>query len=251
MMENEFERRLKTVDKSLLTAFVRHALGNETIELLDWQFQAIRGGFAQETVGGQGVYRLSGRAQTQNETLFWSLILKVLGASPGIGSDNTADWNYWKREVLAYQSGLLDHLPGNFCAPRCFGVIEYPGDEFWIWLEDIAEAVGSEWPLEHYGVVGRHLGQFNGAYLVGGSVPEKPWFTRGRVRNWLELGEPVLQDLGSLAQHPLARRWLTEESLERIHWLWVEREKFLEALDRLPRSLCHHDAFRRNLLGPA
>lgn len=51
-MENEFERRLKAVDKSLLTAFVRHALGNETIELLDWQFQAIRGGFAQETVGG-------------------------------------------------------------------------------------------------------------------------------------------------------------------------------------------------------
>ena len=30
--------------------------------------------------------------------------------------------------------------------------------------------------------------------------------------------------------------------------LWDERERFLTALDRLPRTFCHHDAFRRNLL---
>lgn len=30
--------------------------------------------------------------------------------------------------------------------------------------------------------------------------------------------------------------------------LWTERERFLAALDRLPRTFCHQDAFRRNLL---
>jgi hypothetical protein len=29
--------------------------------------------------------------------------------------------------------------------------------------------------------------------------------------------------------------------------LWTERETFLRALDRLPQTICHHDAFRRNL----
>jgi hypothetical protein len=36
--------------------------------------------------------------------------------------------------------------------------------------------------------------------------------------------------------------------------LWDERERFLTALDRLPRTFCHNDAFRRNQLhrpGPA
>src|SRR5215211_6190672 len=30
--------------------------------------------------------------------------------------------------------------------------------------------------------------------------------------------------------------------------LWTERERFLTALDRLPQTFCHLDAFRRNLL---
>ena len=30
--------------------------------------------------------------------------------------------------------------------------------------------------------------------------------------------------------------------------LWDDRERLLDALDRLPQTLCHHDAFRRNLV---
>src|SRR3712207_7779326 len=37
-------------------------------------------------------------------------------------------------------------------------------------------------------------------------------------------------------------------TLFRSRRLWEERERFLTALDRLPQTFCHHDAFRRNLL---
>jgi hypothetical protein len=30
----------------------------------------------------------------------------------------TSDLGHWKRESLAYQSGLLDDLPGELAAPR-------------------------------------------------------------------------------------------------------------------------------------
>jgi Phosphotransferase enzyme family len=34
---------------------------------------------------------------------------------------------------------------------------------------------------------------------------------------------------------------------EWLRGLWAERETFLSVLDRLPQTICHHDAFRRNL----
>lgn len=45
----------------------------------------------------------------------------------------------------------------------------------------------------------------------------------------------------------MAQQWFRGDSVERTLRLWGERSEFLEVLDSLPHSLCHHDAFRRNL----
>jgi hypothetical protein len=61
------------------------------------------------------------------------------------------------------------------------------------------------------------------------------------------------QDASAVAQlpqaleHPLVRRAFPPDRVERIGRRWTEREKFLDALDRLPQTLCHYDTFRRNL----
>jgi hypothetical protein len=47
--------------------------------------------------------------------------------------------------------------------------------------------------------------------------------------------------------HPLIRRWLPGTAISRFFQLWEERERFYDALDRLPQTLCHLDYFRRNL----
>jgi Phosphotransferase enzyme family len=247
-MTLEFEARLKAVDQTTLTLLVRHLLENETAEVIDWSFQPITGGMGQAVGHAYGIYGFRGKAHVLDKTVSWSLILKAIGGPSEVGTDVPSHWAHWKREVLACQSGLLDDLRGDLVAPRCFGVVEYPGEEFWLWLEDISEAAGAVWSLERYGVAARHLGQFNGAYLVGQPLPEAPWLSKGRVRDWLTWGEPMIRDLPRLSQHPLAQRWFKANSVERILRLWAERERFLEVLDRLPRSLCHHDAFRRNLM---
>ena len=237
-----FADRLASVDAAALTPLVRQHLRDNTASVTTFAYTTLSGGFAGVTVGGHGAFRFSGMAGGAS----WSLILKVLGRTTGTGSDDPGDWNYWKREILAYQSGILADLPGGIAAPRCFGLTGYPGDEYWIWLEDIG-APSVTWDIARYARAGRDLGRFNGAYLAGLAFPDYPWFTRGRVRNWLELGRPVLDDLPAHLANRSRRHWLTPRTAEAVNALWRNREPMLAALEALPRSLCHHDAFPRNL----
>jgi hypothetical protein len=244
----DFQTRLDAVNQTILTPLVRKVLADERAEVLDWNCQPIGGGLAQALGASFGLFRFRGAAASHERSYSWSLVLKALGANLEPGNNEPTKWDYWKREILVYQSNLLANLQGNLVVPNCYAVVEYPGEEYWIWLEDIAEDGATIWPLERYGLAARHLGQFNGAYLTGHSLPDMPWLSAGRVRDWLAWGEPTLKNLYEVSQHSLAQRWLAGDSVERIMTLWSERETFLKALDQLPRCFCHHDAFRRNLM---
>jgi hypothetical protein len=47
--------------------------------------------------------------------------------------------------------------------------------------------------------------------------------------------------------HPVVRGMFPVPVADRLLRLWAEREAFFDALDRLPQTLCHQDASRRNL----
>ncbi len=248
-MTQTFETRLQEIDRTLLTPLVRRMLQQETISVVDWIYEPVSGGFSQATGHSHGIYRFRGTVRMQDtSTNSWSLILKATQRPSALEQEVPTHSEYWKREAFAYQSGLLDALPGGIRAPHCFGVVEYPPSEWWIWLEDIPVTTDTAWQFDDYGVAARHLGQFNGAYFVGHPLPIYPWLSTGRVRDWLAWTEPVIPDLRTLSHHPLARRWLNDENVERILSLWADRESLLAARERLPRCLCHHDAFRRNLI---
>jgi Phosphotransferase enzyme family len=240
-MIGELKKRVDAVDRAILTPLVRRVLEEESAEVMSWRYRQVEGGFGH----AYGLHRFQGEARVGDETLDWSLILKSTG--PATGSQEPTAWDYWKREVLVYQSGLLNDLPGGLVAPRCIGVVEYQGQEFWLWLEDVVESE-KVWSLERYGLAARHLGQFNGAYLVGKPIPKVPWLSPGQFRQRLAMAEQGVAELPQLSRHPLFQGLLPDDSLERSLALWTERQRFLTLLDRLPRSLCHHDAFRRNLI---
>jgi hypothetical protein len=184
----------------------------------------------------------------------WSLILKII-CSPGCIPDARAVFDretpsapfYWKRESLAYRSGALQDLPGGLCAPRCLGVVEHPDEAVWLWLEEVEDRFAGKWPLEHYGVAARHLGQLNGAYLDGRPLPSGPWVSRGLTRAYVAQAAPVFARLRESLDLPLVRRLLPGDRAAKLFALWKERETYLHVLDRLPRVFCHMDAFRRNL----
>lgn len=233
---------MKTVDDTLLTPIVRRRLENDHAEVTNWRYLSVEDGFGH----AYGVYRFRGEAQAGGEILDWSLILKAIGPATGSPEPTAAD--YWKREVLVYQSGILNDLPGDLVAARCLALVEYPGEEYWLWLEDAAESGDRIWSLERYRLAARHLGQFNGAYLVDQPIPTFPWLSTGPLRHHLEMAEPGVAELPELNQNPLFKGLLPGDSLERSLKLWGNRQRLLAGLARLPRPLCHHDAHRKNLI---
>jgi hypothetical protein len=237
--------RLQSVGRTTLTPLVRQALDSDTIEITSWQCQEIHGGAG----GSEGVYRFAGSGRDRCKAVEWSLILKVIRLR--LDRDDPSGWGYWKRELLVHQSGLLDDLPGGLAAPRCLGIAERPEGEFWLLLEDVVDEIGSEWPLEHYAAVARHLGRFNGAYLLERPIPSQPWLSRGLLRSQLTgiAPDPAsgIAQLRTSLEHPLVHRVYSPDIAAGVFRLWAERDMLLDALERLSQTFCHLDAFRRNL----
>ncbi len=240
-MTKAAEQAQLTVNPVILQPAIQQALADETATVLNWLVQVLDGGFS-----GSTVQRWQGQAQTATGVQSWSLIRKVI--SPQTGSAQPTAWDYWQREALVYQSGVLADLPADLVAPRCFSITAQPGEEWWLWLEDMGATEDDEWPLERYGLAARHLGHFNGVYLTGRPLPPETWWGGPDLRQRLALAEPGIHELPHLRYHPLFAELLIGDRVERILHLWSERERLLTGLERLPQTLCHRDVFRRNLL---
>jgi hypothetical protein len=237
---------LSAIDARTLTPVIRTLLKSDVVELLDWRHSGIHGGFG-DADGAviSALFRFEGQARDGDAVRDWSLLLKIVGTAEG-GAD-PSDTRYWKREVLAYQSGALADLSGGLAAPRFYGVIEFAEEMVGFWLEDLTDDIGPLWPLERYGLAARHLGQFNGSYLTGKAMPTGPWVSRDWIRHHVSPNEALFAELERSQHEPEARRWFLDDDAGRILRLWEERASFLAALNRLPQTFVHRDAFRRNL----
>jgi hypothetical protein len=236
---------LSDVTAATLEPMVRTLLDHPAAVVTEGWSSTPLGGGASE---GIGLYRVTGTARVGDATHPWALVCKV--CEPGNGTDPER-WDYPPREPLAYGSGLLATLPDGLAAPRCLAVAAQPDGTTRLWLEAVADAHPGPWPCNRYALVARHLGRFNGAYVTGAPPPDQRWLSRGWLRDFIEPSGPALAELKYLAGPggpPLLRRLYPPPVVAELGRLWAERERFLAALDRLPQTFCHHDAFRRNLL---
>src|SRR5215212_8669275 len=128
-----------TLDPAVLTRVVCAALGSNTVAIERWQVRPAGASAGAATVG---VYHVSGTADDRGTLAEWAIMLKILRPA-------AAAWNpaareiehpiYWKREALAYESGLLADLPGGIAAPRCFAIEERADESCWLWLEEVGD----------------------------------------------------------------------------------------------------------------
>jgi len=254
----ESSAQLEAINRATLTPPVRSALRSASAEVLDWQTTALPGGEGNPV--SLGLYRISGTALDKGDALAWSMVLKMAQSPANVGAMDMGEgkdathWNYWKREMLLYQSDLLDHLPQGLAAPRCYGVEERPGDIFWLWLEDIQDLSDGPWPLERYALAARHLGRFNGVYLAGCPLPSRSWLGVRLLDQWCRglLAEtPLFSDSGPRPRgwdHPLVRRIYPPPDANPFLHMLAHRGRFLAALGGCPQALCHQDAYPTNLM---
>jgi hypothetical protein len=194
----------------------------------------------------RALFRWSGRALVGGAERDWSLILKTWRRDSN--TDELSTWNYWKREFLAYNSGILDDLPG-LSTPRLFGAVDET-DVAFLWLEEIVEDGDHRWPTERYVTSALHLGRFNGAYLVERSVPNAPFLTRTYLRSWTNW-IPWLASVRSPQtwSHPMVAAAIPTPPIVRLERLHSEVGSLFDRLETLPQTFSHLDAWRTNLIG--
>jgi len=193
----------------------------------------------------RALYRWSGSALVDGTERDWSLILKAWVREPK--TDLPSVWDYWKREFLAYTSGMLDELPG-IVAPLLLGAADQ-GEVAYLWLEDVPEAV-ARWDTDRYALAARHLGRFNGSYLADRPVPSAPFLTRTYLRAWTSW-IPWLDAVrsGATWSDPIVATAIPSPPIERLERLRAKAALLFDRLEALPQTLSHLDAWRANLIG--
>ncbi len=182
------------------------------------------------------VYRARGSAPRR-----WSAVCKVLsgdreGHPNWQSSTDQTHWYWWRREELAYATGLLGRLSGGLRAPRFLNAFGREGGEVAVWIEDVIAPPATTWSVARYGRCARQLGRAQAA--MAREVPEVSWLVRGFLAGYLDRHDE------RYAHHDAD--WdVAAAALA----LLADRRRLLAAVDQLPTTLCHNDFHALNLFG--
>jgi hypothetical protein len=103
-------------------------------------------------------------------------------------------------------------------------------------MEDLTAADQRPWSPSHFATYARHLGEFNGRFLVDGDQPADWWLSRGWLRGWTERSEPMITQLPSLADHPVVAEIFAPSTIGLLLQVWEHRREVYEAIDRTFRT---------------
>lgn len=229
---------MATPEAATIARVARAALGAPHAQVASWERTPLSWLAIAPTTAELSRYR-----GTSVDGRTWSAILKVLRRPE-------SRWNApWRREADVYASRFLDSLPPGIVAPRVYA-IDDAETEVSLWLEDVIESV-TVWPLARYAVAARDLGRFNGAYLAGRSKAGAPPLQNDWLAGWIAMtGEHSLEllDDPAITDHELVRRAVPRAWLDRLRALHGQRTRLHAALERLPHTVSHLDAWRANLI---
>ena len=193
-------------------------------------------------LSGGHVYRVSGTADVDGQTMPWSLVVKVFHRTEASGPQDSP--YYWLRERDVAASRLAAEMPDGLSAARRLGVTDRSPDEVWLWFEDLG-GEPERLTAAAWATIARGFGRWQGPYLLGKPVPSHPWLARRFIERWCIDCGPV--ELSQHASNSLLQRMYPAGTAAVAERFWHDRERFLAAYRRLPLAVTHIDAFWRNL----
>jgi hypothetical protein len=225
------------IDRAAVERAFGHAVSSYDIEPIDPELRI-------HSVTG-GLFRV----RADGETLVLKIVRRGEDKDPGglwVSGADPSHRNYWKREWLAFDSGILDALPGRLRAPQRALTEEHAGDECWIWMSDVGGRHGPTLTDDDYSTIGRDLGTTQGAFVARGELPDDEWLARSWLRGWVGACERFVDTLreDSLADDRLAP---LRPLHERVLSLWDSRDRLLDIAESAPQTLVHCDFWPANL----
>jgi hypothetical protein len=189
-----------------------------------------------------GIWRVTGRDGDR-------AVLKICtphGEGRWETSEDPRHWNHWRREVLAYETGLTERAFGDagITGPRLLKAEERADGSYGLWLEDVDGAPGFSWSVPRLGAFARGLGATQ-ARWAGRPLPRDPWLSRSWLREYV-----AHQDVPARLDwdHPQAAAAWPAELRAGLRRLWEGRDALLAATQAAPRTLSHLDVWPMNLI---
>jgi Phosphotransferase enzyme family len=254
----ELAGRLEQLTAAELAPIVRRAVGDSQAWPLTWEFDTLDWTGNPATVA---LIRLTGMAQTkEGRKVSWIVVLKVV-ADTDMSGDPLIDQythepqglNYWKREALAFSSGLLTGWSGPLVPVRCYGVTEESEDQVWMWLEARDGArPHAPWTIEQLASAAYDFGAFGAQWQS--KLPDLvrySWLAQRWVRAWMALVRSYAVD--HFLEHDdcgngsLVEPFLSKRVRRRIAQLISDADDLLATFESLPCTLAHHDPQWGNL----
>ena len=164
--------------------------------------------------------------------------------------DDPARWNYWAREGLAFEHGVVaSYEEGGIVAPRL--VAAHHDDREIVLLLDFVEGVPAEhWSIPDYARAARALGKAQARHVSERSLTSSPWLSRRFLREYSS-EKPVdwslLQDDDAWS-FPIVQRNFPPELRAAATWLHSVRDPLYDLAEHVPRTLCHLDFWTKNLI---
>jgi hypothetical protein len=163
-------------------------------------------------------------------------------------SDDPVHWNYWKRELRAYETGFAATVYGDagIGVPEVLGTVERVDGGVELWLEAIDGIAGFDWPVPRLGRFAYELGVGQARWV--GRTPEHAWLSHRWLSQYLRdgPGRSVRFPAGAWDSAP-ARVWPTPVRTG-LRRLWAERDRALAAAESFERTVCHLDVWPSNLI---
>lgn len=248
-MDTPLRAYVESLDTAAVAAVIRRAHGAGAVDVADWRTRQLSGRIDKHAASA--AHLVTGLGPAGAKAASWHVVLKLScpirrekrgGCSRGRAGCPAA------RERHMYTSGLLaPRHPDSVVAPRCLGAGTTAEGVSWCWLEHVTDVLGPEWPLVQYPAAARHFGVFNGSHLRQRRLRACPWLNRRCTRQWVANAGGAVARLQAGASSPTLRRVYPPRARAIISRLWSRRAALLGVLEAVPQTLCHHDAFRRNL----
>lgn len=229
------------VNIEMLHACVSKILDTHNFYVKNWKIEELSTRTVNFTT--EGIYRLSGVSIVTEEEVPWSLVVKVIQPESE-EKDDTQHHNYWKREALVYQSGLLSDLPTVIRTPKCYAVEKVSENTIWICLEELKEDNSGKWTESQFTTVAKNIGIFHGGYLVEKPVPMHEWICQNWLGSWID-------GCKKYATNPEDFLPFVKEEVEDIWRAYQQLNqnlvKHLALLKKLPQVLSHQDLSQQNM----
>ena len=163
-------------------------------------------------------------------------------------SDAPDHWNYWRREALAYQTGLAATAYANagLAAPALLEANNRPDGGVELWLADVGGTAGWDWPVARLGRFAYELGAAQARWA--GRLPDLPWLSRRWLAQYLAEGPPRFVRVADADwDHPSVAVWpaAVRQRLRRLH---ADHARLLVVAEAAERTLCHLDVWPANLV---